>query len=208
MPVPQLNNATSRPRHAPSVASFFSPVGARLRRARAHNTHASPIHAPTATSFFKSPQTPHPISRRNRTSVTPACPERSRTGVPPALLTFSPATATRSFADHRPLILHRRMPHRPPTRRIPKMRKHRMYTTLPLRRIQIKLHPTILPRNIPLVMHHHGPQRTRTPASHQVPSPKIIPRIHQDPRRNHRQNHPLQNHTSSHSAFTPALARV
>jgi len=96
------------------------------------------------------------------------------------------------------------MPHRIPTRRIPKMRKHRMNTTLRHRRIHIKLHPPILPRNIPLVMHHHTPQRSRIPASHQMPCQKIITPIHQRSRPNHRQNHPLQNHRRSHFSSTPS----
>ena len=126
--------------------------------------------------------------------------------------TFNPCLATTSRSltanHHQPLILHRRMPHRIPTRRIPKMRKHRMYTTLRLSRIHIKLHPPILPRNIPLAMHHHSPKRSRTPASHQMLSPKIITRIHQRRCPNHRQNHPLQNHRRSHSALLRPVARV
>src|SRR5262249_26376711 len=76
-------------------------------------------------------------------------------------------------------------------------------TTLRLGRIYIKLHPPILPRNVPLPMHHHRPQ-SGTRIRHQMLSPKIIPRIHERRHRHHHQNHPLQNSTRSHSAPTPS----
>jgi len=86
------------------------------------------------------------VSRQACTSVPPASP--------PALLMFrlcpKPLLA-------QPLILYRRMSRRIPASHISKVRENRMNTTLRLRRFHIELHPSILARNIPLVMHHHSP---------------------------------------------------
>jgi hypothetical protein len=98
------------------------------------------------------------------------------------------------------------MPHRIPTRHIPKMRKHRMNTRLRLRRIKIKLHPPILPRNVSLPLHLHTPQLRLRIRRHPMPRPKIIAAIHEPRRHNYPDNHTLQNHRPSRIAIVATSA--
>jgi len=179
------------PASPPALLIFLLPPGnpfrngsvwARLQSCRNRRETTAALAAEAVCPFFAnapSPQTPH--SFRAKPALT--------AGVPPALLMFRLCLKPLLVQL---LILYRRMPRRIPTRRVPKVRKHRMYTGLRLRRFDIELHPPILPGNVPLVMHHHSPQRSsRARARHQVLSPKVIARIHQRARCNHRQNHPL-----------------